>query len=379
MAIPTNVHVPRFVAACFGISLHGELEPSHLQDAVVAIGTALGASPEESNSFWERAQGHIMTIAQSLADGKKAISQDRLIQEQFGLLVQWLESLGKERGREVAAMFEQWVTSRLIIPPEDFLSLFLFFSAFWSAGKTPDDTSRTSTMSAKILGQLLFLVQPVNMAQALKVWRPVPNFPTEQLNKAYMQTQSRIMRNAVRGLTAVPEKDVEAQREAIDYMIRAWHDAYETTIYNVCLLFWLVKRRPGKALDPAQAPTQKGVLYEDVVKWFDANGIPFPFYKHLPWVRNPSGHASWAINDDLRSVTFSDNAKQREHEMSFEDIRNNAFSDIITANTFAGGLTLALLAQDNAAGRYDGAWGRLAAKVDTAAIIDENPDPDDDD
>jgi hypothetical protein len=45
---------------------------------------------------------------------------------------------------------------------------------------------------------------------------------------------------------------------------------------------------------------------------------------------------------------------------------------------YAWRTTLALLAQDNAAGRYDGAWGRLAAKVDTAAIIDENSDPDDD-
>lgn len=158
--------------------------------------------------------------------------------------------------------------------------------------------------------------------------------------------------------------------------LRAWAHTYETTMQVFCRYLWLLADRRGPP-PTSFGRERKRDYWTAAVKYCRKNGLEFPFFTELPWLRNFVQHGNYALRGD--DVVFPDD--EGDEAISIKDLVHLAFADITFASRLTPAYSQAVFELLDEAGEYDEAWQRIVSTIpelqgiDPAKIIDTSATP----
>lgn len=378
MTIPYNINLLKFIAACFGVQLQGSDDREQMESMLITIADLLGFSSEETMAFWSMHQGQIVELATAtFSTPSNLLMLDDSVADGTSALFGWLER-NKERVQQYAERFGLILEARSLIPIRSLGPLAAFVALTWIVRRFSPAYNQLIIREAQLLLLTLLLTRTRETQRALSLWKPFPS-DFEPAGRKALQTQGEIAYHATNRLAEGPPdpNNRGAVREFRKNMLDAWLLAYETSMFHICKFFWLVKRKLKKGDDPkddlglADMPYEKGVVYNEVMDWCNANGFSFPFYERGVKLRNNKAHGSCLLNDERGTVVFLDRAEQPIGELPQEEVVQAALHDVAMASHFFEALPLAIMDYDNRMGRLDGPWRAFKRRVsDLRSVLD---------
>lgn len=140
--------------------------------------------------------------------------------------------------------------------------------------------------------------------------------------------------------------------------VRAWAHTFETTMQVFCRYLYFLEpgRRP---LPTKRGKERKRDYWTAAVSFCRRNGLEFPFFEKLPWLRNFVQHGNYTLRGD--DVVFPDD--HGDARLPIIDLVYLARADITFASRLSTAYTAAIFELHDDAGEYDDAWQRIVSAI----------------